>query len=72
MAARWFSSFLLNAFVNRVRRPIYILIVRFCRSTCEVQTPAEPGSPQITIGTTSILPHVVGHSAARSPLRQQH
>jgi hypothetical protein len=29
----WFSSFLLNAFVSRVKRRIAIRIVRFCRST---------------------------------------
>lgn len=35
---RWFSSFLLNPLVRRVKRRIPMRIERFCRSTCDVLT----------------------------------
>jgi hypothetical protein len=40
-----FSSFLLNPFVNRVNRRIFIRIVKFCRSMYEVEISASSGSP---------------------------
>jgi hypothetical protein len=45
IAAMWFSSFLLKAFVNRVNRRIPVLIVRFCRSMYEVLMCFESGLP---------------------------
>jgi len=39
----WFSTFLLKAFVKRVNRRIAIRIVRFCRSTCDVEIIAKSG-----------------------------
>src|ERR1035437_8127508 len=44
-AAHRFSHFLLNAFVRRVTRRRHMRIVRFWRSTCDVQFLAESGSP---------------------------
>ena len=66
-SALWFSSFFENALVNRVRRRICIRIVRFCRSTCEVQILEGSGSPLTATGTAS--PCGPGNSAVRSWMR---
>ena len=47
-AAAWFSTFLLNAFVSRVNRRICIRIVKFCRSTYDVEISFGFGLPFIT------------------------
>jgi hypothetical protein len=43
--AAWFSHFFENAFVSRVNRRVGIRIVRFCRSTQDVEVCFGSGSP---------------------------
>lgn len=61
-AAHRFSHFFANPFVNLVKRRTCILIVRFCRSTCDVQIFAESGLPMT--GTRSVYRHRAGRTVA--------
>ena len=49
IAAPWLRRFLLNAFVRRVSRRMCMRMVRFCRSTIDVEIRSNFGAPKIGV-----------------------
>ncbi len=49
---------LLNPFVSLAIRLMHILIVRFCRSTCDVQILSGLGFPHIGLANDSVVAHL--------------
>ncbi len=62
----WFSIFLENPFVSRVKRRFPMRMERFRRSTCEVETIDMSGSPVIRCSTAPV--HFAGLYRVSGPL----